>query len=87
MEHLAHGFDVAKSTVIDTITRVENVLVPSVTFRLPGKKALLSPENPFRISTLGWRRKHIIDCLAMNPILPESDVDLTVPLIKIELIR
>jgi len=48
MEHLAHDFDVAKSTVSDTITRVENALIQDGTFRLPGKKALLSKENAGR---------------------------------------
>jgi len=33
---------VAKSTVSDTIVLVENVLIRDGTFRLPGKKALLS---------------------------------------------
>ena len=48
MEHLAFEFEVAKSTVSDTMTRVENVLIQDGTFRLPGKKALLSPENAGR---------------------------------------
>jgi hypothetical protein len=48
MEHLAYDFEVAKSTVSDTIIMVENVLVQDGTFRLPGKKALLSPENADR---------------------------------------
>ncbi|MCL2119494.1 MAG: transposase family protein [Planctomycetaceae bacterium] len=48
MEHLAFDFGVAKSTVSDTITLVENALVQDGSFRLPGKKALLSPENAGR---------------------------------------
>ena len=48
MEHLAYDLDVAKSTVSDTIIMVENVLVQDGTFRLPGKKALLSKENAGR---------------------------------------
>ena len=48
MEHLAYEFALAKSTVSDTMTRVENVLVQDGSFRLPGKKALLSPENAGR---------------------------------------
>ena len=48
MEHLAFDFGVAKSTVSDTMTLTENALVQDGTFRLPGKKALLSPENAGR---------------------------------------
>ena len=48
LKHLVYEFSVAKSTVSDTITRVENVLVQDGSFRLPGKKALLSPENAGR---------------------------------------
>jgi len=45
MKHLAYDFGSSKSTVSDTITQVENVLIKSGVFRLPGKKALLSQEN------------------------------------------
>ena len=45
MEHLADEFVVAKSIVNDTMKRVENVLIQDGSFRLSGKKALLSPEN------------------------------------------
>jgi len=48
MKHLAFDFGIAKSTVSDTITLVENVLIKSGAFRLPGKKALLSKENEGR---------------------------------------
>jgi hypothetical protein len=48
MAHLAFDFGVAKSTVSDTIVLVENVLIQNGTFRLPGKKALLSKENAGR---------------------------------------
>jgi len=49
MAHLAFDFGIAKSTVSDTITLVENVLIQDGTFRLPGKKALLAKENAGRI--------------------------------------
>jgi hypothetical protein len=45
MAHLAFDFGVSKSTVSDTIVQVENVLIREGTFHLPGKKALLSPDN------------------------------------------
>lgn len=48
MAHLAFDFSMAKSTVCDTITMVENVLISDGSFHLPGKKALLSPENAGR---------------------------------------
>ena len=48
MKHLAFDFGVAKSTVCETIIRVENALIRDGTFSLPGKKALLSPENAGR---------------------------------------
>ena len=48
MKHLAFDFGISKSTVSDTITQVENVLIKSGAFRLQGKKALLSKENEGR---------------------------------------
>jgi predicted DNA-binding protein YlxM (UPF0122 family) len=48
MAHLAFDFDIAKSTVSDTIARIENALIKEGTFRLQGKKALLSKENEGR---------------------------------------
>ena len=48
MKHLAYDFGISKSTVSDTIALVENVLIKSGVFRLPGKKALLSQENEGR---------------------------------------
>ena len=48
MAHLAFDFDVAKSTVSDTIVMVENTLIQNGTFHLPGKKALLEKENAGR---------------------------------------
>jgi hypothetical protein len=48
MAHLAFDFGIAKSTVSDIIALVENILIQSGTFRLPGKKALLSAQNTGR---------------------------------------
>ena len=48
MAHLGFDFDIAKSTVSDTIMLVENILIRSSSFCLPGKKALLAPENAGR---------------------------------------
>lgn len=39
MEHIAFDFGVAKSTVCDTITMVENILIKDKKFHLPGKKS------------------------------------------------
>jgi hypothetical protein len=48
MAQIGFDFGIAKSTVSETITQVEDVLIKDGTFRLPGKKALLSPENAGR---------------------------------------
>jgi len=48
MKHLAFDFGISKSTVSDTIKSVENVLIRSGAFSLPGKKALLNAENAGR---------------------------------------
>lgn len=48
MAHIAFDFGVAKSTVSDTIKRVENTLIQHGTFHLLGKKALLAKENAGR---------------------------------------
>jgi hypothetical protein len=42
MRHIGYDFGVAKSTVSDTVTWVEDTLIQDGTFHLPGKKALLS---------------------------------------------
>lgn len=47
-KHLAYDFGIAISTVSDTIKLVEDVLIQDGTFRLQGKKALVSPENAGR---------------------------------------
>jgi transposase len=48
MAHLGYDFGISKSTVSDIIALVENVLIRSGAFRLPGKKALLSAQNTGR---------------------------------------
>jgi hypothetical protein len=48
MKHLGFDFGIAKSTVSDTISQVENVLIQEGTFHLKGKKALHSAENAGR---------------------------------------
>jgi len=48
MAHLGFDFGIAKSTVSDTITKVENILIRSGAFHIPGKKALLATENTGR---------------------------------------
>ena len=48
MAHLAYDYGLAKSSVSDTITLVENILIQEGTFPLPGKKALLAKENAGR---------------------------------------
>ena len=48
MKRLAYDYGVVKSTVSDTITLVENVLIQDGTFQLPGKKALLDQANAGR---------------------------------------
>jgi len=48
MTHLAFDFGIAKSTVSDTVTLVENVLIQDGTFHLKGKKVLHSQENTGR---------------------------------------
>lgn len=45
LSHLAEDWDVHESTAQRTIERVENTLVQSGTFALPGKKALVESET------------------------------------------
>ena len=48
MAHLGFDFGISKSRVSETIRQVEDDLIKDGTFSLPGKKALLSPENAGR---------------------------------------
>lgn len=47
--HIAQSYGLRESTVCRTIQKVENVLVRSGKFRLPGKKALQPSETVFEI--------------------------------------
>ena len=48
-KELAFEFDVGESTVRDTIEWVEDTLIKSGKFALPGKKVLLEPDNNIEI--------------------------------------
>jgi len=48
-KELAFEFEVGESTVRDTIEWVENTLIKSGKFALPGKKVLLEPDNNIEI--------------------------------------
>jgi hypothetical protein len=48
MKHLGFDFGFSKSRVSEIITQVEEILIADGTFRLPGKKALVSKENAGR---------------------------------------
>lgn len=47
--HIAQSYGISESTVCRTIQKVENVLVRSGKFRLPGKKALQSSDTVFEV--------------------------------------
>ena len=47
--HIAQSYGLSESTVCRTIQKVENVLVRSGKFRLPGKKALQSSDTVFEV--------------------------------------
>jgi hypothetical protein len=47
--HIAQSYGISEATVCRTIQKVENVLVRSGKFRLPGKKALASSETIFEV--------------------------------------
>ena len=47
--HIAQSYDVSESTVCRTIQKVEDVLVRSGKFRLPGKKALQPSDTVFEV--------------------------------------
>jgi len=52
-KELAYEFEVGEATVHDTIAWVENTLIKSGTFKLPGKKALLEEnENENEIEVI-----------------------------------
>lgn len=47
--HIAQSYGLSESTVCRTIQKVENALVRSGKFRLPGKKALQSNDTVFEV--------------------------------------
>lgn len=47
--HIATSYGLAESNVFETIRWVENILVSSKEFRLPGRKALLKSDHEFEI--------------------------------------
>ena len=47
--HIAQSYGLSESTVCRTIQKVENALVRSGKFRLPGKKALQSSDTIFEV--------------------------------------
>ena len=47
--HIAQSYGISESTVCRTIQKVENVLVRSGKFRLPGKKALQPSDTLFEV--------------------------------------
>lgn len=47
--HIAQSWDIYESTAYRIIRRVENTLIKSAAFRLPGKKKLLEPEHEIEV--------------------------------------
>jgi len=47
--HIAQSYGISESTVCRTIQKVENALVRSGKFRLPGKKALQASDTTFEV--------------------------------------
>lgn len=47
--HIATSYGVAESNAFEIIRWVENVLITSKEFRLPGRKALLKSDNKFEV--------------------------------------
>lgn len=47
--HIATSYGLAESNAFEAIRWVENVLIKSKEFRLPGRKALLKSDNEFEI--------------------------------------
>ena len=47
--HIAQSYEISEATVCRTIRKVENALVRSRKFRLPGKKALQTSDTVFEV--------------------------------------
>ena len=54
--HIAQSYGVSEATVCRTIRKVEDVLVRSKKFRLPGKKALQPSDTVFTVGPSGCQR-------------------------------
>jgi hypothetical protein len=50
--HIAQAYGVSEATVCRTIVRVEQALLRSGEFRLPGKKVLRQPDTPLSVVVL-----------------------------------
>lgn len=50
--HIAHTYGVSEATVCRTLVKIENVLIQSGQFHLPGKNALLRPDNDLDVVVL-----------------------------------
>ena len=50
--HIAQAYGVSEATVCRTIVRIEQALLRSGEFRLPGKKALRQPDTPLTVVVL-----------------------------------
>ena len=50
--HIALAFDVSESTICRTIRKIENVLIKSQLFHLPGKKQMQASESTIEIVLL-----------------------------------
>ncbi len=50
--HIAHTYGVSEATVCRTLVKIENVLIQSGQFHLPGKNALLHPDNDLDVVVL-----------------------------------
>jgi len=47
--HIGQSWGINESTVYRIVTKIENILIKSKTFRLPGKKQLLKSNNEINI--------------------------------------
>jgi hypothetical protein len=57
--HIAQSYGISKTTVCRTIQKVENALVRSGKFRLPGKKALQPSDTIFEVVLVDVREQQI----------------------------
>ena len=57
--HIAQSYGVSEATVCRTIQKVENALVRSGKFRLPGKKTLQASDTIFEVILVGVSEQQI----------------------------